>query len=78
MLLLPLRVLDRTLLTLSTQSARFQAALDNMTQGLCLFDSKNRLVVHNRRFDEMFGAPDPGAAEIGFGGRANAAGPGPG
>ncbi|MFC7739382.1 putative bifunctional diguanylate cyclase/phosphodiesterase [Roseomonas sp. GCM10028921] len=60
--LLPLRVLDRTLLKLSMESARFQAALDNMTQGLCLFDSEHRLIVHNRRFATMFGAPAAGAA----------------
>ena len=60
--LLPLRVLDRTLLKLSMQSARFQAALDNMTQGLCMFDGNNRLVVHNRRFAEMFGEPEAGVS----------------
>ncbi|WP_211314150.1 putative bifunctional diguanylate cyclase/phosphodiesterase [Humitalea rosea] len=65
MLLLPLRALDKTLSALSTQSARFQAALNNMTQGLCMFDGQNRLIVHNRRFDEMFGAPDPEAARSG-------------
>jgi diguanylate cyclase (GGDEF)-like protein len=62
MRLLPLRVLDRTLLRLSMQSDRFQAALDNMTQGLCMFDGNNRLVVYNRRFVAMFGTPEPGAA----------------
>jgi diguanylate cyclase (GGDEF)-like protein/PAS domain S-box-containing protein len=34
---------------------RLDAALDNMSQGLCLFDSKNRLEVVNRRFFEIFG-----------------------
>ena len=48
--LLPLRVLDATLLRLAKQSARFQAALDNMTQGLCLFDTQRRLVVHTPQF----------------------------
>jgi len=60
--LLPLRVLDQTLLSLSTQSARFQAALDNMAQGLCLFDSRHRLIVYNRRFAIMFGMPEAGTA----------------
>ena len=70
--LLPLRVLDDTLARLSTQSARFeaqsvrfQAALDNMTQGLCLFDAEGRLIVHNQRFAAMFGAPPIGAPPIG-------------
>jgi diguanylate cyclase (GGDEF)-like protein len=62
MRLMPLRALDRTLLALSLESTRFQAALDNMVQGLCLFDAKERLVVCNRRFVSMFGAPAPGAA----------------
>jgi diguanylate cyclase (GGDEF)-like protein len=30
------------------------AALDNMSQGLCLYDAKNRLEVFNRRFLEIF------------------------
>ena len=34
---------------------RLDAALDNMSQGLCLFDAHNRLEVVNRRFFEIFG-----------------------
>jgi diguanylate cyclase (GGDEF)-like protein/PAS domain S-box-containing protein len=34
---------------------RLDAALDNMSQGLCLFDARNRLEVVNRRFYEIFG-----------------------
>jgi len=40
---------------IALQNRRFEAALNNMTQGLCLFDSDERLVVFNRRFAEMFG-----------------------
>jgi len=36
---------------------RLDAALDNMSQGLCLFDAKNRLQVVNRRFSELFNLP---------------------
>lgn len=36
---------------------RLDAALDNMSQGLCLFDEKNRLEVVNRRFFDIFGLP---------------------
>jgi diguanylate cyclase (GGDEF)-like protein len=32
-----------------------------MTQGLCMFDGDNRLIVHNRRFADMFGPPVQGA-----------------
>src|SRR6202023_93620 len=31
------------------------AALENMTQGLCLYDAQNRLEVFNRRYLEIFG-----------------------
>jgi len=33
------------------------AALENMTQGLCLYDAENRLEVFNRRYLEIFGLP---------------------
>lgn len=59
--LFPLRVLDRTLAELSLQSAQFQAALDNMARGLCLFDAQGGLTLHNHRFAAMFGAPSAGA-----------------
>ena len=38
-------------------NVRLDAALDNMSQGLCLFDKENRLEVVNRRFLEIFGLP---------------------
>jgi len=37
------------------QSFRFEAALNNMTQGLCMFDRENRLVVSNRQYAQMYG-----------------------
>ena len=36
------------------QNYRFQAALNNMTQGLCMFDGERRLVVSNRQYAEMY------------------------
>ena len=36
-------------------NVRLDAALDNMSQGLCHFDRENRLEVVNRRFFEIFG-----------------------
>ena len=33
------------------------AALENMSQGLCLFDAQNRLEVFNRRYLEIFQLP---------------------
>ena len=43
---------------LAAQHARMEAALGNMTQGLCLFGADGRLGVANSRFAEMFGKPD--------------------
>lgn len=46
---------------MQTLNAHFDAALNNMTQGLCLFDAQQRVVVHNRCFAQMFGVLAPGA-----------------
>ena len=50
---------------LTEQNERFNAALDNMSQGLCMFDQERRLLVCNRRFVELYDLPDalmrPGA-----------------
>jgi diguanylate cyclase (GGDEF)-like protein len=44
---------------LETSSLRFNAVLDNMSQGLTLFDTNQCLMVCNRRFAEMYGlSPD--------------------
>ena len=40
---------------IAAQHDRFETALDNMVQGLCLLDEDRRMLVHNRRFGEMFG-----------------------
>jgi diguanylate cyclase (GGDEF)-like protein/PAS domain S-box-containing protein len=40
---------------LVTQNGRFDAALNNMTQGLAMFDAETRLVVCNERFRTMYG-----------------------
>src|SRR5262245_10324870 len=36
------------------QNQRFDAALNNMSQGLCMFEADGRLVVSNRRYIEMY------------------------
>jgi diguanylate cyclase (GGDEF)-like protein len=43
--------------TLKGINIRLDAALDNMSQGLCLYDAHDRLQVVNRRFCEIFGLP---------------------
>lgn len=40
---------------LNTQNARFDAALNNMSQALCMVDMHQRLIVCNVRFTELFG-----------------------
>lgn len=41
--------------SLEAQNMRFDAALNNMRQGLCMFDGERRLVVSNRRYSEIYG-----------------------
>jgi diguanylate cyclase (GGDEF)-like protein len=44
---------------LETQNLRFDAALNNMSQGLCMFDDEQKLVVCNAPYARMYGlAPD--------------------
>src|SRR5258708_26359441 len=38
-------------------AARFDTALNNMSQGLCFFDGEQRLIVCNRRYLDMYGLP---------------------
>lgn len=42
---------------IGTQNIRFNAALNNMTQGLCMFDADRRLVVCNQRYANMYALP---------------------
>lgn len=40
---------------LSSQNQRFDAAINNMMQGLCMFDQDKRLVVCNEQYARMYG-----------------------
>ncbi len=42
---------------MQTQNIRFNAALNNMSQGLCMFDSDKRLVVCNERYARLYALP---------------------
>ena len=42
---------------LRIQNIRFNAALNNMAQGLCMFDAERRLVVCNQRYARMYALP---------------------
>lgn len=46
---------------IAAQHLRFEVALENMVQGLCMIDAERRIIVHNRRFAEMFGEIKVGA-----------------
>jgi signal transduction histidine kinase/AmiR/NasT family two-component response regulator len=87
--ILPLRVIDRTLAALESQTVLFAASLDNMSQGLCMFDADQNLLVSNKRFFELLGIPQetivPGmtktdlmghSAGVGFSVEADAVGQG--
>ena len=37
------------------QKLQLDAALENMSQGLCMFDAKQRLIVCNKRYAELYG-----------------------
>ena len=42
---------------LAVQNARFNAALNNMSQGLAMFDAERRLIVCNARYAEIYSVP---------------------
>lgn len=43
---------------LQAKTAQLDAALGNMSQGLCMYDAENRLVLSNARFSEIYNFPD--------------------
>ncbi len=47
----------RTSHELERANAKGDAALNNMSQGLCMFDSDEKLVIFNPRFAEIYGLP---------------------
>ncbi len=50
---------------LTATNLRLDTALDNMSQGLCLFDADGRLTVVNARYSEIFRLP-PGRVRVGL------------
>ncbi len=48
------REVGKLVAELEEQNARFLAALENMSQGLCFFDGAQRLIISNRRYAEMY------------------------
>ena len=54
---------------LREQNVRFDAAINNMSQGLIMFDMQGRVVLCNRRYAEMYGLSEaqvaPGTSHAG-------------
>lgn len=51
-------LLEQSSSALEQTNLRFEAALSNMQQGLCLFDGEKRLVIANSQFREMYNLPE--------------------
>jgi len=51
-------------LSLERANVRFDSAIENMSQGLCMFDANSRLLVSNRRYGQMYDLP-PELLQIG-------------
>ena len=55
-----------SLISISRRNLRISMALDNMSQGLCMFNRSSRLVICNERYLEMYSIPrklaQPGAS----------------
>jgi methyl-accepting chemotaxis protein len=45
------------ILQLRARNARIHTAFDNMSQGLCMFDANEKLVISNKRYVEMYRLP---------------------
>jgi diguanylate cyclase (GGDEF)-like protein/PAS domain S-box-containing protein len=43
---------------LKKSNARFAAALQNMSQGLCMFDARHRILVANERYRQIYNLPE--------------------
>ncbi len=50
-------LIEARTLELQVQNMRFDAAMNNMTHGLAMFDAEQRLIVCNRQFVEIFDMP---------------------
>jgi diguanylate cyclase (GGDEF)-like protein len=51
------QALERRETELARQNMRFEAAIDHMSQGLCMFDAQQELIICNRRFANLYGLP---------------------
>jgi methyl-accepting chemotaxis protein len=49
--------LESSKFSLEQMNRRFDAALENMTHGLCMFDAEKRLVIWNERYVKLYSLP---------------------
>ncbi|MCA0030336.1 EAL domain-containing protein [Mesorhizobium sp. B263B2A] len=49
--------LDAKLQSLEAQALRFATVIDNISQGICLFDPEERLILSNPRYSEIYRVP---------------------
>ena len=49
------QLLENSAAEIAAQAGRLETALTNMSQGLCMFDRDQRVVVANDRYAEMYG-----------------------
>ncbi len=52
------RALVESSAALTQSNARFAAALQNMSQGLCMFDAEHRILVANDRYRQIYNLPE--------------------
>jgi diguanylate cyclase (GGDEF)-like protein len=52
------RALVESTEALKKSNARFAAALQNMSQGLCMFDAQHRILVANERYRQVYNLPE--------------------
>jgi diguanylate cyclase (GGDEF)-like protein len=50
--------------SLMQKSQQLDAALNNMSQALCMFDAEQRLVVYNKQYTEMYGLSPPAGTSL--------------
>ena len=49
--------IERSKQEIASQNLRFEAAVNNMSQGLCMFDKRQRLVICNEPYQRMYKLP---------------------
>jgi nitrogen fixation/metabolism regulation signal transduction histidine kinase len=51
------RLIEWSEAEIGKQFERLDGAINNMAQGLCMFDAEQKLIISNRRYAEIYGIP---------------------